>query len=58
VTQAPVVTDYSNSLLIPRSLVEKYNARIQAIGFKNIQSLVEMKNYRKGIHLLEWYCGP
>jgi predicted nucleic acid-binding Zn-ribbon protein len=55
VPQAPVVTDYSDAALIHRNVVEKLNESIQAMGRAKVEALVEIKDYRKGIHALEWY---
>nr|KAJ3422347.1 Cilia- and flagella-associated protein 43 [Polyrhizophydium stewartii] len=54
VPQAPVVTDYSDALLIHRSAVERLNDSIVALGKAKVDALTEMKDYRKGIHALEW----
>jgi cilia- and flagella-associated protein 43 len=49
-----VVTDYSGSSLIHRSVVEKLNDNIISLGQSKVEALKEMKEYRKGIHALEW----
>ncbi|KAJ3411976.1 Cilia- and flagella-associated protein 43 [Chytridiales sp. JEL 0842] len=54
VPQAPVVTDYSDAALINRSVVEKLNENIVALGQTKVEALKEMKEYRRGIHALEW----
>ncbi|KAI8812738.1 hypothetical protein BJ742DRAFT_850017 [Cladochytrium replicatum] len=54
VPQAPVVTDYSDGILIHRSGVEKLNESIIVLGQAKVDALKEMKEYRKGIHALEW----
>ncbi|KAI8612803.1 hypothetical protein BC830DRAFT_1230957 [Chytriomyces sp. MP71] len=54
VPQAPVVTDYTDAELIHRSVVEKLNDNIVALGNMKVDALKEMKEYRKGIHALEW----
>ncbi|KAI9330069.1 hypothetical protein BDR26DRAFT_825041 [Obelidium mucronatum] len=54
VPQAPVVTDYSDAELIHRSVVEKLNDNIVSLGKMKVDALKEMKEYRKGIHALEW----
>ncbi|KAJ3299843.1 Cilia- and flagella-associated protein 43 [Borealophlyctis nickersoniae] len=54
VPQAPVVTDYSDAVLIHRGVVEKLNETIVALGGAKVDALKEMKDYRKGIHALEW----
>lgn len=54
IPQAPVVTDYSDAVLIHRSVVEKLNESIGGLGKAKVDALREMKEYRKGIHALEW----
>ncbi|KAI9327817.1 hypothetical protein DFJ73DRAFT_800748 [Zopfochytrium polystomum] len=54
VPQAPVVTDYSDAALIHRTVVERLNDSIVALGQAKVEALKEMKEYRKGIHALEW----
>ena len=55
VAQAPIVTDYSDAVLIHRNVVEKLNSVIVSLGKSKVDALKEMKDYRKGIHALEWY---
>ncbi|KAJ3037135.1 Cilia- and flagella-associated protein 43 [Rhizophlyctis rosea] len=54
VPQAPVVTDYTDAVLIHRGVVERLNENIVALGGAKVDALREMKDYRKGIHALEW----
>ncbi|KXS16756.1 hypothetical protein M427DRAFT_68803 [Gonapodya prolifera JEL478] len=54
VPQAAVVTDFSDAILIHRKVVEELNDSIVAIGRSKVTALQEMKDYRKGIHALEW----
>ncbi|KAI8823689.1 uncharacterized protein EV422DRAFT_618503 [Fimicolochytrium jonesii] len=54
VPQAPVVTDYSGAVLIGRDAVERLNDVICGLGKAKVDALNEMKEYRKGIHALEW----
>ena len=49
------MTDYSEAVLIHRSNVEKLNDSIISVGNGKVEALKEMKEYRKGIHALEWY---
>lgn len=49
-----MVTDYTDAILLHRSAVEKLNNHILKLGKSKVDALVEMKNYRKGIHALEW----
>ncbi len=52
--QAPLVTDYTGSILLHRSAPEQLNEVICTLGQSKVDALVEIKNYRKGIHALEW----
>ncbi|KAI9144642.1 hypothetical protein BKA69DRAFT_723924 [Paraphysoderma sedebokerense] len=54
VPQAPVVTDYSKAIFIHRNVIEDLNEQILARGKVKIEALTEIKNFRKGIHALEW----
>ena len=54
ITQAPIITDYSDAILINRSVVEKINEEVINLGMKKVEALTEIKDYRKGIHRLEW----
>lgn len=54
VPQAPIVTDYSDAALLHRSVVESLNEQVCHLGQLKVDALTEMKNYRKGIHALEW----
>jgi hypothetical protein len=57
ITQAPVVTDYSDAVLIHRKEVERLNESIIALGKAKVEALKEIKEYRRGIHSNEW-CVP
>ncbi|KAJ8013989.1 hypothetical protein DPEC_G00035570 [Dallia pectoralis] len=48
------IADYSDSLLIHRSVVEDLNKTIRALGEQRIASMVECKDIRKGIIQQEW----
>ncbi|KAJ3215758.1 Cilia- and flagella-associated protein 43 [Clydaea vesicula] len=54
ISQEPVVTDYSDAVLIHRGQVERLNESIAGLGKSKVDALKEMKEYRKGIHALEW----
>ncbi|KAI9187956.1 hypothetical protein H9P43_002347 [Blastocladiella emersonii ATCC 22665] len=54
VPPAPVVTDYSQAVLIHRRQVEELNAAIGGLGKTKLEALREMRNYRRGILALEW----
>ena len=55
VPQAPIVTNYSDGVLIHKSVVETLNEQVKHLGQLKVEALTEMKNYRKGIHALEWF---
>ncbi|VDI25940.1 Hypothetical predicted protein [Mytilus galloprovincialis] len=48
------IADYKNSALIHRSVVEELNTNIKKLGEDKIASMVESKDFRKGIIQLEW----
>ncbi|XP_041921632.1 cilia- and flagella-associated protein 43 isoform X2 [Alosa sapidissima] len=48
------VADYSDSLLLHRNVVEDLNATIRMLGEQKIASMVECKDFRKGIIQQEW----
>ncbi|NXO29551.1 CFA43 protein, partial [Cisticola juncidis] len=50
-TQIP---DYSDAVLIDRSVVEELNCSLAAQGEKKITAMVEFKDFSKGIIQLEW----
>ena len=54
VEQAAVVTDYSDALVVERSLIEMHNTAIERRGSDKISVLHEIKDFRKGIHGLQW----
>ncbi|KAI9224984.1 hypothetical protein BC828DRAFT_372002 [Blastocladiella britannica] len=54
VPPAPVVTDYSTSVLIHRRQVEDLNVEIRRLGQTKLDALKEMRNYRRGILALDW----
>ncbi|KAI8914669.1 WD40-repeat-containing domain protein [Gorgonomyces haynaldii] len=54
VPQQPIVTDYSDAILIHRQIVESLNEEVLQLGQAKVDALTEMKDYRKGIHSLEW----
>lgn len=55
VPQAPIVTNYTDAVLLHRSVVENLNEQVKQLGGLKVDALKEMKDYRKGIHALEWY---
>ncbi|XP_067656775.1 cilia- and flagella-associated protein 43-like isoform X1 [Haliotis asinina] len=48
------VHDYTNSVLTHRTVVEELNSTIKQLGESKITSMVESKDFRKGIIQLEW----
>lgn len=54
VPQAPIVTNYTDAVLVHRSVVENLNEQVKHLGQLKVEALTEMKDYRKGIHALEW----
>ncbi|XP_697139.4 cilia- and flagella-associated protein 43 [Danio rerio] len=48
------IADYSNALLIQRKVVEDLNSTIRALGDQKIATMVECKDFRKGIIQQEW----
>ncbi|KAK3771256.1 hypothetical protein RRG08_024335 [Elysia crispata] len=54
VDAGPFVRDYRDSVLVHRSVVEDLNSTIKQLGESKITSMVESKDFRKGIIQLEW----
>ncbi|EDV20844.1 uncharacterized protein TRIADDRAFT_60769 [Trichoplax adhaerens] len=48
------VPDYSDSILIHRSVIEDLNATIRLLGEAKVSIMNDCKNFRKNIHSLEW----
>ncbi|XP_066549202.1 cilia- and flagella-associated protein 43 isoform X2 [Amia ocellicauda] len=48
------IPDYSSSVLIDRSVVEDLNRTIKTLGEQKIASMVETKDFRKGIIQQQW----
>ncbi|KAK3096042.1 hypothetical protein FSP39_022384 [Pinctada imbricata] len=48
------IPDYKDSALIHRSVVEELNTTIKQLGESKINSMIESKDFRKGIIQLEW----
>ncbi|XP_048362773.1 cilia- and flagella-associated protein 43 isoform X2 [Sphaerodactylus townsendi] len=49
-----LIPDYTDAILINRSIVEDLNSTIRAQGERKVASMVESKDFRKGIFQLEW----
>ncbi|KAI2657807.1 Cilia- and flagella-associated protein 43 [Labeo rohita] len=48
------IADYTDALLIHRKVIEDLNSTIRALGDQKIASMVECKDFRKGIIQQEW----
>ncbi|KFQ92239.1 WD repeat-containing protein 96, partial [Nipponia nippon] len=48
------IPDYTDAILINKSIIEELNCSIMAQGEKKIASMVECKEFSKGIFQLEW----
>lgn len=49
-----VVTEYGEAVLVPTSVVDKYNVRIKELGREKVGVLSRIKKYRRKINLTEW----
>ncbi|KAM9809207.1 cilia- and flagella-associated protein 43 isoform 2-T7 [Syngnathus typhle] len=54
VTNMDLIPDYSDSILIHRSKVEELNQMIRTLGEQKITTMVQTKDFRKGIIQVEW----
>ncbi|XP_030297865.1 cilia- and flagella-associated protein 43 isoform X2 [Sparus aurata] len=54
VSTTDLTPDYTDSVLLHRSVVEDLNNSIREIGEQKIASMVERKDFRKGIIQLQW----
>lgn len=54
IPQAPITSNYEDAVLLHRSFVDKLNDQVKVLGNLKVDALTEMKEYRKGLHLLEW----
>lgn len=54
VSPGSFIMDYTDSALIHRSVVEDLNAQITTLGKGKIATMEDSKEFRKGIHQLEW----
>nr|XP_008104849.1 PREDICTED: cilia- and flagella-associated protein 43 [Anolis carolinensis] len=53
--ESPIlIPDYTDAILINRSIIEELNSVIRAQGERKVASMVESKDFRKGIFQLEW----
>ena len=49
-----VVTEYGEAVLVPTTVVDKYNVRIKELGREKVGVLSRIKKYRRKINLTEW----
>lgn len=49
-----VVTDYSDAKLIPTSIINKYNVRLNDHGKDKIGVLTKIKQFRRKMNLVDW----
>jgi WD40 repeat protein len=49
-----VVTDYTDSLLLPADVVHKFNARVKEHGKEKIGVLSRIKQFRRKINIIDW----
>nr|XP_060624330.1 cilia- and flagella-associated protein 43 [Anolis sagrei ordinatus] len=49
-----LIPEYTDAILINRSIIEELNSVIRAQGERKVASMVESKDFRKGIFQLEW----
>ncbi|XP_054654462.1 cilia- and flagella-associated protein 43 [Dunckerocampus dactyliophorus] len=54
VTNTDLIPDYSDSILLHRTVVEDLNQTIRSLGEQKIAMLVQTKDFRKGIIQVEW----
>ena len=54
IMQQPVMTNYTDALLLPRTVVEKENNQIRVLGNGKIDTMTKMKDFRKSINYLTW----
>jgi hypothetical protein len=49
-----VVTDYSNGLLIPTDVIDKFNSKVLEHGKTKIKVLARIKQFRRKINIIDW----
>jgi chromosome segregation ATPase len=54
IVQDPVTTDYSDAMLVDRSVVEVTNEAIVKLGKEKVAILTKIKNFRKNINFMLW----
>ncbi|KAG9490759.1 hypothetical protein GDO78_006209 [Eleutherodactylus coqui] len=54
VENTDLLPSYTDAVLLHRSVIEDLNSNIRGLGEQKIASMVESKDFRKGIFQLEW----
>ncbi|KAM9311181.1 cilia- and flagella-associated protein 43 [Gastrophryne carolinensis] len=54
VESADLIPNYADAILLHRSVIEDLNSAIRGLGEQKIASMIESKDFRKGIFQLEW----
>ncbi|KAM4748788.1 cilia- and flagella-associated protein 43 [Rhinophrynus dorsalis] len=54
VENTDLIPDFEDAILLHRSVIEDFNSTIKGLGEQKIASMVESKDFRKGIVQLEW----
>ncbi|XP_040261533.1 cilia- and flagella-associated protein 43 isoform X2 [Bufo bufo] len=54
VENSDLIPNYADAILLHRSVIEDLNSNIRGLGEQKIASMVESKDFRKGIFQLEW----
>ena len=54
VEQEAVVTDYADAILIHKRNIENLNVQIREHGRAKVDKMMEIKQFKKGIRLIEW----
>ncbi|XP_073507260.1 cilia- and flagella-associated protein 43 isoform X2 [Phyllobates terribilis] len=54
VENSDLIPSYTDAILLHRSVIEDLNSNIRGLGEQKIASMVESKDFRKGIFQLDW----
>ncbi|KAM4036639.1 cilia- and flagella-associated protein 43 [Anomaloglossus baeobatrachus] len=54
VENSDLIPNYTDAILLHRSVIEDLNSNIRGLGEQKIASMVESKDFRKGIFQLDW----
>lgn len=49
-----LVPEFSQSVLLHRSIIEQLNSQIKTLGEAKLNSMNECKEFKRGIHMLDW----